>query len=33
MASSKLSENLMGSEVERLFGEISTKRGDFARTP
>ena len=27
MASSKLSENLMGREVARLFGEISAKRG------
>jgi len=29
MASSKLSENLVWREVERLFGEISAKRGDL----
>ena len=33
MASSKLSENLMGREVERLFGEISAKRGDLCTNP
>ena len=33
MASSKLSENLMGREVERLFGEISAKRGDLCMNP
>ena len=33
MASSKLSENLMWREVERLFGEISAKRGDLCTNP
>jgi hypothetical protein len=33
MASSKLSENLMGREVERLFGKISAKRGDLCTNP
>ena len=33
MASSKLSENLRGREVERLFGEISAKRGDLCTNP
>ena len=33
MASSKLSETLIGREVERLFGEISAKRGDLCENP
>jgi hypothetical protein len=33
MASSKLSETLIGREVERLFGEISAKRGDLCWNP
>ena len=33
MASSKLSENLVWCEVERLFGEISAKRGDLCTNP
>ena len=33
MARSKLSETLIGREVERLFGEISAKRGDICWNP
>jgi hypothetical protein len=33
MASSKLSETLIGREVERLFGEISAQRGDECQNP
>ena len=33
MASSKLSENLVWREVERLFGEISATRGDLCTNP
>ena len=33
MASSKVSENLIGREVERLFGEISAQRGDLCENP
>ena len=33
MASSKLSETPIGREVERLFGEISAKRGDLCENP
>ena len=33
MASSKLSETLIRREVERLFGEISAKRGDLCTNP
>ena len=33
MASSKLSETLIGREVERLFGDISAKRGDLCTNP
>jgi len=33
MASSKLSETLIGREVERLFGQISAQRGDVCRNP
>jgi hypothetical protein len=33
MASSKLSENLIRREVERLFGEISAKRGELCTNP
>jgi hypothetical protein len=33
MASSKLSETLIRREVERLFGEISAKRGDLRTNP
>ncbi len=33
MASSKLSETLIGREVERLFGEISAQRGDLCENP
>jgi hypothetical protein len=33
MASSKRSETLIGREVERLFGEISARRGDECRNP
>jgi hypothetical protein len=32
MASSNLSETPIGREVERLFGEISAKRGDLCET-
>src|SRR5262249_50859299 len=33
MASSKLSETLMRREVDRMFGEISAKRGDLCTNP
>jgi hypothetical protein len=33
MASSKLSETRIGREVERLFGEISAKRGELCTNP
>ena len=33
MASTKLSDTLIGREVERLFGEISAKRGDLCANP
>ena len=33
MASSKLSETLMGREVERLFGQISTRHGGLCWNP
>ena len=33
MASSKLSESPIGREVERLFGEVSAKRGDLCTNP
>ena len=33
MASSKLSETLIRREVERLFGEISAKRGELCTNP
>ena len=33
MASSNLSDTLIGREVERLFGEISAKRGDLCENP
>ena len=33
MASTKLSDTLIGREVERLFGEISAKRGDLCTNP
>jgi hypothetical protein len=33
MASTKLNEGLIRREVERLFGEISTKRGDLCTNP
>ena len=33
MASSKLSESPIGREVERLFAEISAKRGDLCENP
>jgi hypothetical protein len=32
-ASSKLSETRIGREVERMFGEISAKRGDLCTNP
>ena len=33
MASSKLSETLIGREVERLFGQISARHGDLCWNP
>jgi len=33
MATHKLSETLIGREVERLFGDISAKRGDLCTNP
>ena len=33
MASTQLNETLIGREVERLFGEISAKRGDLCWNP
>jgi hypothetical protein len=33
MASSKLSETLIGREVERLFGQISVQRGELCWNP
>jgi hypothetical protein len=33
MANTKLNETLIGREVERLFGEISAKRGDLCENP
>ena len=33
MACTKLSETPIGREVERLFGEISAKRGDLCENP
>jgi len=33
MAKSKLNETAIGREVERLFGEISAKRGDLCTNP
>ena len=33
MASNKLSETRIGREVERMFGEISAKRGDLCTNP
>ena len=33
MASSKLSETLIGREVERLFGGISARRGELCENP
>jgi hypothetical protein len=33
MANTKLNETQIGREVERLFGEISAKRGDLCTNP
>jgi hypothetical protein len=33
MASTQVSDSLVGREVERLFGEISAKRGDLCTNP
>jgi hypothetical protein len=33
MATTKLSDTLIGREVERLFGEISARRGDLCENP
>ena len=33
MASTKLSDTLIGREVERLFGSVSARRGELCENP